>query len=138
MKKLIAFALVCMLGLVGCSNNEVKVWDWAQGLKQEDIASATPWSEGNTFEPLNDTETLELVMLLNKLTKNSFTENKKLTGGTPTFGIQIDIASEIYNINHSIHPDGALEIRFNEKMWLIDNAELLGFIQKVAESTPTE
>ena len=29
MKKLIALvlALVCVLGLVGCSNNEVKVWD---------------------------------------------------------------------------------------------------------------
>ena len=140
MKKLIALvlALVCVLGLVGCSNNEVKVWDWAQGLNQENITSATPWSEGSTFEALNDTEILDLVILLNKLTKDSFTENKKLTGSTPTFGIQIDIASETYYINHSIHPNGALEIKFNEKMWLIDNAELLGFIQIVADSIPTE
>ena len=140
MKKLIALVLVlvCVLGLVGCSNNEVKVWDWAQGLNQEDITSATPWSEGSTFEALNDTEILDLVILLNKLTKDSFTENKKLTGGTPTFGIQIVIASETYNINESIHPNGALELKYNEKMWLIDNAELLGFIQKVADSTPTE
>ena len=140
MKKLIALvlALVCVLGLVGCSNNEVKVWDWAQGLNQEDITSATPWSEGNTFEALNDTEILDLVILLNKLAKDSFTENKKLTGGTPTFGIQIVIASETYNINDSIHPNGALELKYNEKMWLIDDEELLDFILRVTGSTPTK
>ena len=136
--KLLVFALVCVIGLVGCSNKELKVWDWAQGLKHEDITSVIPWSEGDTFEPLNDTETLSLVMLLNNLTKDSFTENKKLTGGTPTFGIQIVIASETYNINDSIHPNGALELKYNEKMWLIDDEELLDFILRVTGSTPTK
>lgn len=140
MKKLIAFvlALVCVLSLAGYSNAKGKVWDWAQSVKQEDISAAIPWSEGNSFEPLNDEEALELVTLLNKLTKADFTENKELTGGTPTFGIQIDIASKTYYINESIHPNGALEMNYNEKMWLIDNEALSGFIQKVADSTPTE
>lgn len=140
MKKLIAIvlALVCVLSLAGCSNAKGKVWDWAQSIKQEDISAATPWGEGNAFQPLNDEETLELVTLLNKLTKDDFTENKELTGGTPAFGIELKIASNAYYINESIHPKGALEMNYHEKMWLIDNEALSGFIQKVAGSTPTE
>ena len=140
MKKLIALvlALVCALSFVGCSNNETTVWDWAQGLNQEDIVRATPWGEDNTFEVLNGAETLDLVMLLNKLSKDSFTENKDLVGGTPTFGIQIDIASETYYINESISQDGALEIKYNEKMWWIDSAELFNFVQRVTDTKLTE
>ena len=87
MKKCIAFALamICVLSLVGCSNKEANkeatVWGWAQGLNQKDITSATPWSQGKTFEALNSAERRELVRLLNKLTKDSFTENENLTGG---------------------------------------------------------
>ena len=110
MKKLMAFVLmlVCVLGLAGCSGRTATVWNWAKNVEQEDINAVTPWSDGNTLEPLDDTETLELITLLNKLTKDSFIENKELSGGTPTFGIQIDIASNTYNINDSIHPNGAL------------------------------
>ena len=45
MKKLISLVLaaLCMVGLLGCSNKETKVWDWAQGLTQESILAATPW-----------------------------------------------------------------------------------------------
>lgn len=109
-----------------------------KNVKQEDINAVTPWSDGNTLEPLDDTETLELITLLNKLTKDSFIENKELSGGTPTFGIQIDIASNTYNINDSIHPNGVLEMNYNEKQWLINDEDLLSFIQKVAGVTPTE
>ena len=77
MRKLIAFvlAMICVLSLVGCSNKEAMVWEWAQGLNQEGIICATPWSEDKIFEALDGAETLDLVMLLNKLTKDSFTEN---------------------------------------------------------------
>ena len=131
MKKLMAFVLmlVCVLGLAGCSGRTATVWNWAKNVKQEDINAVTPWSDGKT---------LELITLLNKLTKDSFIENKELSGGTPTFGIQIDIASNTYNINDSIHPNGALEMNYNEKQWLINDEDLLSFIQKVAGVTPTE
>ena len=63
MKKWIAFimALICVFSFVSCSNNEVKVWDWAQSLDQEDLVSVTPWSQDkinqdDVFKPLNDKE----------------------------------------------------------------------------------
>ena len=145
MKKLIAFvcAMAFVLSLVGCGNTERMVWDWTQGLSQEDIACVTPWNddpwlEDNAFEALNHAEILTLVVLLNKLTKDSFTENKNLAGITPTFGIGIMIASETYYINEADSPWGSLEIKYNEKMWWIDNAELLDFVQSVTNKKPTE
>lgn len=143
MKKLTAaiLALVCVFSLVGCSDNEEKVWDWALRLNPEDITSAIPWQhdvEYQEFAPLNDAETLELVMLLNELTKDSFTHNKHLQGGTPTYGIKIIIASETYYLNQAIGPHGSLEMSFNEKLWWIDNEELSSFVQRVTDSSPTE
>ena len=146
MKKLIVLvlALICILSLIGCSNDKTKVWDWAQGLNQEDITSATPRRLGEAdkaFEPLSDAETIELVLLLNKLTKDSFTENKDLVGITPVVGIQIKLASETYNINYAPSPYGkygALEMGYNEKMWWIDDAALLDFFQRVTANIPTE
>ena len=56
MKKLMAFVLmlVCVLGLAGCSGRTATVWNWAKNVKQEDINAVTPWSDGNTLEPLDD------------------------------------------------------------------------------------
>ena len=145
MKKWIAFimALICVFSFVSCSNNEVKVWDWAQSLDQEDLVSVTPWSQDkinqdDVFKPLNDKESLELITLLNKLTQNSFTHNKHLQGGTPTFGIEIVIASEIYYMNEYNGPKGILEIKYNEKQWIIDDAELFSFIQRITDNVTTE
>ena len=138
MKKCIAFALamICVLGLVGCSNKEANkeatVWGWAQGLNQKDITSATPWSQGKTFEALDGAERRELVRLLNKLTKDSFTENENLTGGTPLFGIEIVIGSATYHISEYNGPNGRLEIvMYNEEQWIIDNNDLFSFIQEI-------
>ena len=145
MKKCIAFALamICVLSLVGCSNKEANkeatVWGWAQGLNQKDITSATPWSQGKTFDALNGAERRELVRLLNKLTKDSFTENENLAGGTPLFGIEIVIGSATYHINEYNGPNGRLEmVRYNEKQWIIDDTALFAFIQEITDNVTLE
>lgn len=140
MKKLTVFilALVLVLGLIGCTEKEPTVWEWAQSLTQEEIISATPRYEFKEFESLDDAEILELVTLLNNLTKSSFTYNKHLRGGTPTYGITIKIGSEIYHLNEATGPHGALEISYNEKLWWIDDAELSDFVQRVTTEEPTE
>ena len=145
MKRLTAFVLVVLsvFAFVGCSGNEEKVWQWAQNLTQEDIISAIPRSgvdsdECIEFEPLNDAETLELVTLLNGLTKDSFTENKDLRGITPTFHLEIKIGSETYYINEANAPDGVLEMKYQEKQWWIDDAALTEFVKKVTNTQPVQ
>ena len=123
----------------GSSVDEATAWDWAQGLDQKDITSATPWSQGKTFEALNSAERRELVRLLNKLTKDSFTENEYLTGGTPLFGIEIVIGSATYHISEYNGPNGRLEIvMYNEEQWIIDDTDLFVFIQGVTDSVISE
>ncbi len=127
------------VGVVRLSVARAMVWDWAQEIKQADITYATPWSESKTFEALNEAETRDLVMLLNKLTKDSFTENKELTGGTPSFGVEIVIGSECYYVNEYNGPNGRLElVRYNGKQWIIDNADLFAFIQEIAGNVISE
>ena len=141
MKKLITLVccLLFVLGLAGCGSKEAQVWEWAQGLSQEDLVRVTPRSqEHDTLPPLNEEYIPELVALLNDLSKDNFTENKKLAGSTPTFGITIETASEIYHINEAIGPYGALEITYHEKLWWIDYAELSDFVQRVALLDPAE
>lgn len=139
-KKVIAviLALIFVSGLTGCSEKKPPVYDWAQGVNQEDITSVTLWRQDEAFEPLNDTETLELVTLLNKLTENSFTENKHLRGGTPNFGIEIVTALETYYLNEANGPNGALELSYDEKLWWIDNEELFDFVQRVTDTKSTK
>lgn len=145
MKKIISFflAAVCLLGLVGCSNNESSVWAWTQGLTQEEIVCATPWNQDkinqdDAFAPLDEQEILELVTLLNKLTKDSFTHNKHLQGGTPTYGLEITMDSETYHLNQANGPHGTLEVSYNEKLWWIDDGELSDFVQRVTTEDTTE
>ena len=143
MKKLLSFifAMAFLLGLAGCANKEMKVWDWAQSLTQADIISVTPWchdTERKELEPLNEAQILELVSLLNNLTKGSFTENKDLVGITPTVGITVKTASETYHINYAPSPYGKygmLEIGYNEKLWWIDNTALLDFFESITHRT---
>lgn len=149
MKKVIALvlSLVCVIGLVGCSNNKVKVWDWAQNLKQDDIVSVTPWHQDKEYiesEPLSDEEVIEFVALLNKLTKKSFTQNKKGVGITPTVGMQIELSSGTCVLNYAPSPNGKygmLEISFlgdDEMPWWVDSVELLTFFEKVTDSASAE
>jgi len=146
MKKIISFflAVVCLLGLVGCSNNKSNVWDWAQSLTQEDIVSVIPWhcdTEHTESEPLNEEEIRELAALLNGLTKKSFTENKHLVGITATVGINLETDSQIYHINYAPSPYGKygmLEMKYGEKQWWIDDAELSAFVLRITKANPTE
>lgn len=123
----------------GGATTVATVWDWAQGIQQVDINSATPWSEGKTFDALNDSQMRDLVKLLNKLTQDSFTENKDLTGGTPAFGIEIVIGSESYSINEYNGPNGKLElVRYNEAQWIIDDTYLFAFIKEITDNATSE
>ena len=66
MKKLISLVLaaLCMLGLLGCSNKESKVWDWAQGLTQESILAATPWRHDEEHKSEDQTHYMPIFMCL--------------------------------------------------------------------------
>ena len=107
------------------------MWDWAQRLTCEDITSAIPQSEFQKLEALDDAQTIELVALLNGLTKENFTHNRHLRGGTPTYRLELNIGSEIYYLNESIAPDGALEMEYNGKQWWIDSEALSNFVKRV-------
>ena len=123
----------------GSSVDEAAVWDWAQGIKQADITCVTPRSEGKTFDALTTAEKRDLVMLLNKLTKDSFTENKELTGGTPSFGVEIVIGSEFYYVNEYNGPNGRLElVSYNGKQWIINDTDLFAFIQEITGNVTSE
>lgn len=145
MKKWMVFviALVFLLGLAGCSD-ETAVWEWTNALQQADISTVTPWHHDGEFaepEPLNDARTAELVALLNSLTKQQFTENKKLVGITPTFGITLQVGQETCRINYAPSPYGqygTLEISFREKLYWIDSPELDAFLQTVTGGNPGE
>jgi len=145
-KNLIAVLLILVyaFGLFGCSNNEVRVWEWAQSLTPKDIVSAIPWhcdTEHTESEPLNDEEIRELAALLNGLTKKNFTENKHLVGITATVGINLETDSETYHINYAPSPYGKygmLEMKYGEKQLWIDDTALLAFFESVTDSKPKE
>ena len=143
MKKLSALvlAVVCVFCLAGCADDETAVWTWAQNVSRDDILSVIPRSDVNgddyqEFEPLDDAETLELVALLNELTEDSFTHNQNLAGITPSYHIELNLASETYYINEANAPNGALEMQYNEEQWWIDSAALMEFVQRVTNHAP--
>ena len=96
MKKLISLILVllCLCSLAACAKDQPKVWGWAQNLNRENISSAEIWSADDENIPLDEAQILELVTLLNHLSKGNFTENKKLVGITPLVGIKMQIDAE--------------------------------------------
>ena len=149
MKKAIVLVLVvaCVISCAGCANSQVKIWDWAQELKEEDILAVTPRNqdaENEEFAPLSKAEIHELVVLLNKLTKRNFTQNKKGVGITPTVGMRIELSSGTCVLNYAPSPYGKygmLEISFlgdDEMPWWVDSVELLTFFEKVTDSASAE
>lgn len=133
--------LVCILALSGCSGSKEKVWNWAQNLDEKDITYVEMWNyTGSDFivQPLDDTQILELVTLLNDLPKDSFTYNKHNHGGTPTYGIRIEVGSEAFRFNQANGSQGSLELDFEEKLWWIDNEALSDFVLKVTGAASAE
>ena len=138
MKKLISLILVllCLCSLAACAKDQPKVWGWAQNLNRENVSSVEIWSTDDENIPLDETQILELVTLLNHLSKGNFTENKKLVGITPLVGIKMQIDAEIYHINYAPSPNGKhgmLEISYGEKLWWIDDAALLDYFMTVID-----
>lgn len=141
MKKFAALILaaVCILSLAACSAKpEKKICIWMHDLKAEDITTVSVWSmniDKETLTVLSTEKTAELVSLLNKLTDDSFTENSECVGGTPEYGIVLEIDGEYFCINQSIAPPGALETEYGDKQWWIDNDALTDFVKSVCEVT---
>lgn len=141
MKKFAALILaaVCILSLAACSAKpEKEICIWMNDLKAEDITTVSVWSmniDKETLTVLSTEKTAELVSLLNKLTDDSFTENSECVGGTPEYGIVLEIDGEYFCINQSIAPPGALETEYGDKLWWIDNDELTSFVKSVCEVT---
>lgn len=141
MKKFAALILaaVCILSLAACSAKpEKEICIWMHDLKAEDITTVSVWSmniDKETLTVLSTEKTAELVSLLNKLTDDSFTENIECVGGTPEYGIVLEIDGEYFCINQSIAPPGALETEYGDKQWWIDNDALTDFVKSVCEVT---
>ena len=113
-------------------------WRWAQALNPDDITSAVPWNDNNDIEILSSDEIETFTSLMNGLNKSDFTENKQLAGGTPEYGLRLQTPEGNYNINQSIAPYGALEIKYAGKQWWIESDELDSFVQSVTgKKVPT-
>lgn len=140
MKKFAALILaaVCILSLAACSAKpEKEICIWMHDLKAEDITTVSVWSmniDKETLTVLSTEKTAELVSLLNKLTDDSFTENSECVGGTPEYGIVLEIDGEYFCINQSIAPPGALETEYGDKLWWIDNDALTDFVKSVCKA----
>lgn len=135
MKKRLVLALLLLfaLTLAGCAGEGARQdpWTWAQELKADGITAA-PWHSGGEPAALSADETEALLSLLNGLSKDDFTENKGRSGGTPTYGVQIETPTETYHINESIAPGGALELQYGGTLWWIDSDALHAFIAEKA------
>ena len=131
-------AAVCILSLAACSAKpEKEICIWMHDLKAEDITTVSVWNmygDKETLTVLSTEKTAELVSLLNKLTDDSFTENSECVGGTPEYGIVLEIDGEYFCINQSIAPPGALETEYRDKLWWIDNDALTDFVKSVCKA----
>ena len=135
----VCFDICTFVSLTGCAKGETKVWDWVQSLRQEDVVSVIPRRDVDSdarreFPPLDEAEVQELLTLLGGLRKDSFTHNKHLRGGTPTFHVEMTLSSGSYYLNEYNGPGGALEIKYNDKQWLIEDAALAAFVRRVTQT----
>ena len=134
----IAVAVIVVVA-VGCTFTGAEEtdgpWSWAQSLTVDDITSTMPWDDRGNMSALTEDETAGLVRLLNSLTEVDFTENTKLTGGTPTYGLTIQTSDGEYHINESISPAGSLEILYGDRQWWINDDALSKFIRELPVET---
>lgn len=145
--KMAVYTLVTVLLIaavaVGCTftgakNDEDTPWAWAQDINTDRVTSAVPWGHTGDFENLIDTEIETLISLLNNLKQGDYTENTELVGGTPTYGLRIETTDGSFNINESIAPAGALEIKYKNSQWWINNEALHDFIKNLVADNHSE
>ena len=156
--------IVLALILAGCGKVIETPWDWVQNLSKKDIDSAYFFcnqdmsdktaddaededkdDEDKDEEAADDTIELsekdldKLFMILYRLGESDFSENTKNAGTTPSYGLMINMTDgNVYYINESIAPQGALEMKFGDKMWFVDSDELNEFIQSFLTETPNQ
>ena len=159
LKIVLIAAAVLMLAFVltACGNKGPETpWEWAQGLEDGDIESATFWCKAEYYEQqvdkdntedigYEDTETELSEKLVGKLVTNfyrleedNFTEIDKLSD-SPLYGIKFTTADgDEYELNQCADTDGALEISYADKAWMITGAKLNAFVEAMLNGEDVE
>lgn len=83
-KTVITFITVILIAAatVGCTSTGAEdadaPWDRARDINAESITAAVPWADKIDLAELTDAETEKLVLILNRLSKENFTETQSL------------------------------------------------------------
>ena len=102
-------------------------------LSIDDVTAASIWGYSGERE-LSEEEIRELVPLINALKRGDFTENKRLVGGTPEYGLSLEVGGTSYHFNECIAAGDLELVGYDDKQWWIDSEELDNFIVALAKS----
>lgn len=154
---LTAVIIVLALVLAGCGGSSYDTpWEWVQNLSSKDIESAFFWykqeksdndadtaddAEAETEDKeaedageqkieLSEKDVDKLFTLLYRLGESNFTENTKSSDSTRDYGLMINMTDgNVYYILPSVDQQGALEMRYGNKMWFVESKKLTEFIE---------
>jgi len=114
--------------LLGCSKNDKEpLADWLRHLDEEQLVVYF-WSKGGEEKRLAEDEVRKLVSIIDSLTEASLTENERLEGITPEFGLHLVVEGENYYINQADAPKGQSEIGFHDQQWWIESSDLQDYM----------
>lgn len=113
-------------------------WRWAQELKLEQVLSVTAWQSGGDLRELTEDQTESLVMLLNNLSREDFTENRQSEHEAVPFGIRIETVEGPFILNDSSSPNTPLAFSNEDANWWVDNESLSMFLVKLYENLLTQ
>lgn len=154
---LTAAVLVLAFVLTACGNKGAATpWEWAQGLEDGDIEAATFWCKEEYYKQQVDGENTEdigfkdtenelnekligkLLTNLYRLEEDNFTEIDSLSD-SPLYGIKISMSDgSEYELNQCKDTDGALEIKYADKAWMITGAKLNAFVEAILNGEDVE
>ena len=150
--------MVCVLAGCGDKGTDTP-WEWAQSLEDGDIESAEFWCDKEYYEQnaiadsdakpkgdieevtsdvsfddvkseLNSKELQKLTINLYRLEESNFTEKTDNSETDSLYGIKFTMADGTeYNLNQSDADEGALELRYGDKLWVIDSVKLNAFFE---------
>ncbi len=149
--------------LTACGNKGPETpWEWAQGLEDGDIESATFWCKAEYYEQQADSEDAEdtedvedaayedtetelseklvgkLITNFYRLEEDNFTEIDAVSD-SPLYGIKFTTADgDEYALNQCTDTDGALEITYADKVWMITGAKLNAFVEAILNGEDVE